>query len=135
MYVKIRGDRFTKNMLDEIAALTDTGKLRPADLRYDRDEHQVRVPLVRYPIKKAGRLRRYPYDAANPIECVAVIRHVTECTITDNTTGELQEITLLFGIGVQEKAVCISSAEEDHGMPCLLVEMNVNEINIELHDR
>ena len=52
MYIKIKGNKFTKKLLDEVAVLTNHAILRPKDVVYNKKSGTVTIPIIRFPILK-----------------------------------------------------------------------------------
>ena len=44
------------------------------------------------------------------------------------------EVTLLFGIQLEDKQISFSSAEEDRGVPCFSARIEIAEIDLEIND-
>jgi hypothetical protein len=58
MYLRIKSNEFTEKMLSKVSSITDYARLHPVEATYDKDSGTMTLPLIRFPILKAGAIRK-----------------------------------------------------------------------------
>jgi hypothetical protein len=136
MYLRVKGGPFTRNMFLEIQTITDHSILPCDSVKYDRENKLVTMQILRYPLKTTKvRFLRFlgsKRDRTVEINSRVTIRNVEECAKEHNFG--LLKVTLLFGIGMREKTIFISSAEESEGLTAFLLTMTVSDLDLEIED-
>ncbi len=132
MNCRIKGDHLPEFVLESFGTIANKGILRIDQLEYRQGKHIITFPFVRFDIigKSVFSGTRHKNE---PILCNLTIRNVTDCKISD--TRELEEVTILLGLGFKEGDIYLSSAEENKGAPCFELTCKVSEIDIEINDK
>ena len=138
MYLKVKGGPFSENLPREIEAITDSSRVRPGDERYDAVSRSFSLPIIRFPLSEERRFlgKMFPYrrDETQPIKSLVTIRNVADWHVRVLQAQALEEVTLLFGVVIQGDKIVISSAQEDAGQACYLVELTIDGLDLELQD-
>ena len=96
----------------------------------------VSLPITRFPLVKRRKVLGNVHDLKSPIQAMVTVRNVIKCQVEDNTTTvPVEEVQLLFGIRLEDKAVFACSAEEHRGRTCFAVRLEVAELDFEIADR
>lgn len=140
MYIRIIGSSFTENVFKEILVITDRAKLFFREVKYDEREKIVFIPIRRLAVigkrRFLGSRMPYKYDRGTKILTLVTIRNVEECRIANNIHDPLKsEIMIMFGIGIRDKNIIISSAEEYQGTRGYSMILKVSELDIEMSDQ
>ncbi|NIS82835.1 MAG: hypothetical protein GTO14_22145 [Anaerolineales bacterium] len=135
MRIHISVKDLPKAFFELLAAITDHARLRFRDVQYDESNQIVILPIQRYPLLKKRLFRGNLHDYDNPVASEIIVRNVVSCEVRDNLEDkDYEEVVLLFGLGVKDKEVFVSSVEEENGRTCYLAQMEVGEIDIEIRD-
>lgn len=107
-------------------------------INYDVNNKLAIIPLTRYRIeggKKMLGLGEYPRNYNTPIQSSAIIRNIenAEFTKADNCE-DVKEITLIFGITINNNKIYFSSAEEASGKVCYESSFFGSNLILELED-
>jgi hypothetical protein len=138
MHLKVKGGPFSDNLPREIEAITDSSRVRPGEERYDAGRRSFSLPIIRFPLSEERRFlgKMFPYrrDETRPIRSLVTIRNVVDWHVRVLQAGEIEEVTLLFGVVIQADKIVISSAQEDAGQACYQVELTIDRLDFELRD-
>ena len=138
MYIRIKDGSFTDNVKREIEAITNKAILHFRDVKYNEVDKCITLPITRYNFKTQrgffGNIKPYGYDKNVTIKSVITVRNVTSNNITCNMPSYDTEITILFGMKVEDNKLLITSAEEDQGEPGYEIEIKVSTIDVEIRD-
>lgn len=137
MNLRVRGSDIPEPVLTLISALTNSARLHFPRVKYDATGGVLRLPIERLLVPARGcllalvRTRRRSWK-----ESEVIIREIETCTITSTLNGDgEQDVTLLFGVGVQGSKIFLSSAEESEGVSCYSVDLQVKSVDIEIADK
>jgi hypothetical protein len=122
-----------------VASLTDGAKLRVNQIHYDDNEKVLTLPIRRIIAANAkGRPRTIASGIANDRsklnESRIVIRKIQSYSQSNLCGNNVSEITILFGVKVDENEIYISSAEELSGELMFELLIKVSEVDIEISD-
>lgn len=120
-------------LAEALSRLTDWALVRPADLVYEPSTRSVLVPIVRFPSKPRRLLGGHTVDRSTPIRAELLLRNVELCKI-ENHAPELEVIQVVFGAKFGGNSVYLGSVEEDRGVTCYSVAVQVSAFDIELTD-
>lgn len=139
MYLKIKGGPFSNNLFKEIETITDRATLFCQSFLYEKDKGLITFDIVRYPIKKKrkllGSITPYSRNMNIKVKSKITIKNVMSSKITDNLSPtDKQEITLLFGLTVEDNTILISSAEESRGKQLFSAILEISELDLEISD-
>lgn len=139
MLLRIRGGNFTTHVYQEISAITDRALLSVRQVKYTQTDGVITMPIKRFGLERRGRLlgplTPYKRDKSKEIRSAIILRNVACCTIEKEFLPEdLDEVTLLFGVGVKRDTVFLCSAEECGGKPCYSLGATVRVLDIEIRD-
>ncbi len=135
MRLQVSGQDIPAEVLDLIASITDRARLRYAEVVYDPDRGEVRLPLTRLPLVRQRRVLPNVHDSDHPRASIVTVRNVLACTIEDQTpAGFGDEVQLLFGIQVRDRQVYAGSAEESRGQTFYSITLEVSEPSLEIND-
>jgi hypothetical protein len=138
MHLKVQGGPFSEHLSREIEAITDSSRVRPGEERYNADNRTFTLPIIRFPLVEERRFlgKMFPYrrDDTKPIRSLVTIGNVADWNVRVLQAEEREEVTLLFGVVIQGDKVTISSAQEDAGQACYVVELTIDGLDFELRD-
>jgi len=140
MYLRIKGELFSTNMVREIEWITKYAILCFGATQYDKDKGIISLPIRRCKIRTIKRkllATTYKHDRMLRVPALITIRNVLDCTTQNNFDNPtICEASMLFGLGVdiENRKMCMGSLEENSGKQCYSLELTVSEIDIEIRD-
>jgi hypothetical protein len=139
MYLRIKDGNITKNILEAIAAITDSATLKLREVVFDEERSSLSLPIERMPARKKKRfpgfLKARKHDKVQRVKSLITINNVTDCKIEEGCLdANLSTVLLMFGLKVEEDEVYLCSLEEDEGETCYSIEAKISSIDIEIRD-
>ena len=104
MRIKITADisEESKDILNELTALTDHALLNIKDVRYDKNTAEIFLPVIRLRVikkKLLGLITVNKYDKSIKKRSLVIIKNVIDCNIVNNfDEPHVENITILFGL-------------------------------------
>jgi hypothetical protein len=136
MHLHLSGNDSSQPLLKLVAALTDHARLRFREVRYDKSDAVVSMPIYRFPLLKQRRVLGNVHDYDHPINSQITIRNVESCKIQNSISNDaMLDVIIQFGLSVKGNRIFATSAEEDRGLTCFAIEIKFSEIDIEIIDK
>jgi hypothetical protein len=139
MKLKIEANIFLPNVFKEISSLTDKAIVNPNSVEYDERKGIVKIPIQRINILenkyKDNKGKSITNSQKNFLKSIIIIRNVKELKMKFIKELEIKEVTILFGLQIQENyEIYFCSAEETKGDNLLEMIIKINKFDIELLD-
>jgi len=139
MYLRIRGDLFSRRLVREIEDITNCGDVCFRAVEHNREKRMVTIPILRCNIAKAFGGFFHGYHRKVKIPALIVVREVVTCEIENKLENiDTTTVSMLFGlhVDIMHKRISIASAEEARqGGHAYVIELKVSEIDIEISDQ
>ena len=123
---------------DEFLILTDKAKIILEEVKYSEEEKILHLRIKRRNILG---FRKTIFNVMKPIigdnriiNSALIIKKIKNYEIIDRCKNRISEVTILFGVNIDENNIYISSAEEEMGSVFFQLKVEVQEIEIELND-
>lgn len=138
MKLRVAGKSIPCGVLAELGRLTNMAYFSPNGLKFDETTGSFSAEMMRCLEIKASGLRgllgRMTIDPSSRVPCLVTVNNVLRCKIDDASPNSVERVSCLFGIRASESGVSFTSAEENHGVPLIVVQLRVSELDIELAD-
>ena len=135
MHLHFKGGILPEQFDEVVAKLTDAAYLKPSEIRYDANEREVIIPMLRTPVVKTSGMLGGMERLAEPVECWFVARQVLNCEVqlTEGTDPN-DTLQLIFGVKLNKKTIHASSSEESRGISLFSIDIDVEFWDVEVVD-
>jgi len=142
MYLRMTGSELAEYLANAVETITGSATLYFRDVRYDKAEKVVYLPIERHGIQRErkwlGLRPHFRRSAAVKRRSMVVIRNVVECEVINNAPEYANKITILFGVVIKDKRISVGSVEEgvgdDRGLTWYVIHIKVEEMDLEIRD-
>ena len=135
MKISLQSDTDTQDLFRQIEILTNAANVTISNISIDEKNKVISIPMVRkhYERKKGLLVESYKLSSSKLTESELIIRDFINYKIDD--TLNLSDITLLFGVKINNKEIYLSSVEEKSGKTAFDLFIKVNTYNLEFIDK
>jgi hypothetical protein len=135
MNLRVHGDNVPTCLFELIGAMTDHAILDLTSVDFNETFREVRFSVTRFPLLKQRKVLGNLHDRENPIPSTVYVRNVSSCSIQDIRADELGgTVELMFGVTIRDQSVHVSSAEEDRGTTCFVMDLAIDSLDVQLTD-
>lgn len=136
MKVRVSGESVPWTVLEAVCGVLNYGRIKPQNVAVVSGGREIVIPFSRRAGGRGRTSREYqPGDGRGrqrQIGSVFTIRNVRSHSL--HADEEMPVIMVLFGAKIEGRKIVICSAEEDHGFPCFLLEVEVDTLDIDVCD-
>jgi hypothetical protein len=135
MRISLQSETDTQDLFKQIEILTNAAKVKISSISFDDSNKVITIPMVRkhYKRKKGLLVERNKLSSSKLTESELIIGDFINYKVND--TLHLSDITILFGVKINNKEIYLSSVEEKSGKTAFDLFIKVNSYDLEFIDK